>query len=120
MAYPAHQVSEESKAEVRALKSFGITDEDIAKYLGISVDTLTKYYKYDLAIGRIKANAEVASKLFKNATENENVTAQIFWLKTRARWRTEDNKSMQESNEEVKREIKELRDKLDAEYKRDY
>jgi hypothetical protein len=33
-----------------------------------------------------KANAQVAGYLF-NAAKNGNVTAQIFWLKTRAKWR---------------------------------
>ena len=33
-----------------------------------------------------KANAQVAGFLF-NRPRNGNVTAQIFWLKTRARWR---------------------------------
>lgn len=32
------------------------------------------------------SNAQVAGFLF-NAAKNGNVTAQIFWLKTRARWR---------------------------------
>ena len=37
-------------------------------------------------LGESKANAQVAGFLF-NAAKNGNVTAQIFWLKTRARWR---------------------------------
>ncbi len=39
-----------------------------------------------LDMGEAKANAQVAGFLF-NAARNGNVTAQIFWLKTRARWR---------------------------------
>jgi hypothetical protein len=34
----------------------------------------------------LKANAQVAGFLF-NAAKSGNVTAQIFWLKTRAKWR---------------------------------
>ena len=37
-------------------------------------------------LGETKANAQVAGFLF-NSAKNGNVTAQIFWLKTRARWR---------------------------------
>lgn len=37
-------------------------------------------------LGETKANAQVAGYLF-NASKNGNVTAQIFWLKTRAKWR---------------------------------
>ena len=40
----------------------------------------------ELDLGETKANAQVAGFLF-NAARNGNVTAQIFWLKTRARWR---------------------------------
>ena len=36
--------------------------------------------------GQTKANAQVAGFLF-NSARNGNVTAQIFWLKTRARWK---------------------------------
>ena len=37
-------------------------------------------------MGVTKANAQVAGFLF-TAAKNGNVTAQIFWLKTRARWK---------------------------------
>jgi hypothetical protein len=37
-------------------------------------------------MGETKANAQVAGFLF-NSARSGNVSAQIFWLKTRARWR---------------------------------
>ena len=40
----------------------------------------------ELDLGETKANAQVAGFLF-NSAKCGNVTAQIFWLKTRARWR---------------------------------
>ena len=40
----------------------------------------------ELDLGETKANAQVAGFLF-NSARTGNVTAQIFWLKTRARWR---------------------------------
>ena len=54
--------------------------------VGIDPKTLRKYYREELDLGETKANAQVAGFLF-NAAKNGNVTAQIFWLKTRARWR---------------------------------
>jgi len=47
---------------------------------------LRKHYRDELDMGETKANAQVAGFLF-TAARNGNVTAQIFWLKTRARWR---------------------------------
>ena len=44
------------------------------------------HYRDELNLGETKANAQVAGFLF-NAAKNGNVTAQIFWLKTRAKWR---------------------------------
>lgn len=40
----------------------------------------------ELDLGATKANAQVAGFLFA-AAKGGNVTAQIFWLKTRARWK---------------------------------
>jgi hypothetical protein len=40
----------------------------------------------ELDLGETKANAQVAGFLFA-AAKSGNVTAQIFWLKTRARWK---------------------------------
>jgi|RhiMethySRZTD1v2_1073278.scaffolds.fasta_scaffold1423914_2 hypothetical protein len=40
----------------------------------------------ELDLGSTKANAQVAGFLF-SAAKSGNVTAQIFWLKTRARWK---------------------------------
>src|SRR3977135_4207056 len=47
---------------------------------------MRKHYREELDLGESKANAQVAGFLF-NAAKNGNVTAQIFWLKTRAKWR---------------------------------
>jgi hypothetical protein len=52
----------------------------------IDPKTLRKHYREELNLGETEANAQVAGFLF-NAAKNGNVTAQIFWLKTRAKWR---------------------------------
>ena len=54
--------------------------------VGINPKKLRKYYREELDLGETKANAQVAGFLF-NAAKNGNLTAQIFWLKTRARWK---------------------------------
>src|SRR4051794_14506258 len=42
--------------------------------------------RFKLDLGAVKANAQVAGFIFA-AAKGGNVTAQIFWLKTRARWK---------------------------------
>ena len=58
----------------------------MSRVVGINPKTLRKYYREELDLGETKANAQVAGFLF-NAAKNGNLTAQIFWLKTRARWK---------------------------------
>ena len=59
----------------------------------ISADTLTKYYRKELDDGRIDANAAIARSLFDTARSG-NLTAQMFWLKTRAGWKETDRKEI--------------------------
>jgi hypothetical protein len=83
---PPHLPTSDTRNKVFMLSSVGTRHEDIATVLGISADTLTKYYKEELDKGRIEANASVAETLFKQAKEG-NTTAMIFWLKSRAKWK---------------------------------
>lgn len=83
---PPHLADATTRNKVFMLSTVGTRHEDIATVLGISADTLTKYYNDELAKGRIEANASVAETLFKQAKEG-NTTAMIFWLKSRAKWK---------------------------------
>lgn len=83
---PPHLPDTTTRTKVYTLSVVGTRHEDIATVLGISADTLTKYYHDELAKGRIEANASVAETLFKQAKEG-NTTAMIFWLKSRAKWK---------------------------------
>ena len=76
-------------AKVEALAGYGISPADIALVLSMDEKELSATYVAELAGGQIKANARVAESLFRKATGEgrESVTAAIFWLKTRARWR---------------------------------
>ena len=83
---PPHLPTSDTRNKVYMLSTVGTRHEDIASVLGITHDTLVKYYKEELDKGRIEANASVAETLFKQAKEG-NTTAMIFWLKSRARWK---------------------------------
>jgi len=91
-----HVPTEITRAEVVALTSFGNTQEEIAAYLKICVDTLVKYYRYELDTAVVRANAQVARKLYNKAVNQDDLSAQIFWLKTRGRWRTADQDDSKE------------------------
>lgn len=78
-------------AKVEELAGLGLTREQIALSLGVSYSTLNRRAKESEEIetamrrGRALANIKVAGELMK-AIEKGNVTAIIFYLKTRAGW----------------------------------
>lgn len=100
---PAFEATQEQRELVNLLASMGVAQEDIAKVVKIGERTLRKYFKEELATATIKANAKVAGALFRMATDPKGgmkaVTAQIFWLKTRARWRETDPAEQQASTQ---------------------
>lgn len=85
-------------------KRNGLTDEQIARNIGINVRTLDKWkskygqIRQSLKIGREQANFIVEGELFKKAIKG-NTTAMIFWLKNN--WREKYNDS-QLSPDELK------------------
>ena len=77
-------------------KRNGLTDEQIAKNIGISARTLERWKKQysqicrALKVGREQANFAVEGKLLQKAMSG-NTTAMIFWLKNN--WRDKYNDS---------------------------
>jgi hypothetical protein len=86
MGRRAHTPDPSQRRQVEAMAAYGIPETDIGAILGIDPKTLRKHYREELDLGGTKANAQVAGFLF-NSAKDGNVTAQIFWLKTRARWK---------------------------------
>lgn len=80
--------TDEQRKQVEALSGYGLPHEQIASVIGCSQDTLVKYFSQELAEGMAKANSRVAQFLYQQATKN--LTAAIFWAKTRMRWRETD------------------------------
>ena len=91
MGKPAHVPTDKTRAEVSALTSFGITQDEISTYLDIDLKTLRKHYRRELDTGTTRANAAMAKRLFDAGVKDGSVPAMIFWLKTRARWRETDD-----------------------------
>lgn len=85
----------------------GLTDEQIAKNMGVSVKTLFNWKTAYLPIlqalkkGKEVVDYQVENALLSSALEG-NTTAQIFWLKNRRpdKWRDKvDNKSVEEQKD---------------------
>jgi len=96
MARLRHAPTPESRAQVSALYSYGITQEEIARFIGIDPKTLRLHYRDELDSAHIKANAKVGQFLFQNASgqtlkdgasHSDCVRAAMFWAKTRMGWR---------------------------------
>ncbi|MEX0406774.1 hypothetical protein ABGN05_13975 [Aquibium sp. LZ166] len=89
MPRPRHQPDPQQCRQVEALAGYGTPEHEIAAMIGIDPKTLRRHYRQELDLGHTKANARVAENLFRKATGDgrESVTAAIFWLKTRARWK---------------------------------
>ncbi len=89
MARPAHKPDAANRRQVEAMAGYGVPEIDIARALRIDPKTLRKHYRDELDSGHVKANAKVAENLFRKATGDgpQSVTAAIFWMKTRARWK---------------------------------
>jgi len=100
MARRAFPVTDEMRELVGSLAARGVQQEDIAGTVGCDPKTLRKHFRDELDRGMAKANADVTGALYEKAMGGDTV-AQIFWMKTRARWREkEPEKTIQSSGAE--------------------
>jgi hypothetical protein len=81
--------TDKDRLQVERMVGFGITQDQIAKIMGIGESTLKKYFADELSNGVSRVNSAVAQNLFSIATSRDpgSVAAAIFWMKTRGRWR---------------------------------
>jgi hypothetical protein len=86
MPRPKLHPTDEQRRTVKQFAAVGTPQDDIASKIGIrSPKTLRKYFREELDMGLVDANATVPSSLFQKAREG-NVEAQKFWLMNRAGW----------------------------------
>ncbi len=89
MARPPFQPTDDQRKLVMRMSVAGIPQDLIARCVtegGIAPMTLRKYFAEELETAEAMANTKVAGALFKNCMSG-NVAAQIFWMKSRGRWR---------------------------------
>lgn len=96
---PEFEPTQQDRDLVVVMAAMGIPEEQMVLAIKnprsnapIGVKTLVKHFREEIDKGVTQANTKVAASLFKNATTpteqfpGGNPTAQIFWMKTRARW----------------------------------
>ena len=89
---PKFEVTEEVLARTERAMAQGLTKEQCAGVLGISVSTFqlyqAEYSEFSEAIKKGEASGieQVTNALFENATVDRNVPSIIFYLKNRAGW----------------------------------
>lgn len=86
----SHEPNEITREVVRTHAAVGTPQETVAYMLGITVPTLTKYYRDELAHGLAIANGMVGSVLWAKAMAGDPASV-FFWMKTRAGYRESQN-----------------------------
>lgn len=76
-----HNVTDNTRQAVKYMKIAGATNEQVADYLGISDETLRKYYKSDLDHGRRHCQQIIVGALFKKVMAGDTASI-IFACKT--------------------------------------
>jgi hypothetical protein len=92
--FAAYEPNEKDRTLVALGSMAGGTQERVAKVIGISADTLQRYYAKEWEDGSETANLKVVGNLYRMATMTTNdrvaITAAIFWCKARMGWRTDE------------------------------
>ncbi|HZJ93716.1 MAG TPA: hypothetical protein VFD09_11625 [Thiopseudomonas sp.] len=106
-----HEPTTKTRAEVSALCSYGVPQDEVASFIGIDPKTLRKYYRDELDKAALTANAKVGQFLYQNAsgqtlgsgaTHSDCVRAAMFWAKTRMNWRETQNVDVTSNGETMK------------------
>jgi hypothetical protein len=90
---PRFQPTKEQRQLVEMAVAVGIPQAQIQTLIRhqsgkpITQHTLSKHFGEEIQNATAKATIKVGASLYHNAVVENNVAAQIFWLKTRAGWR---------------------------------
>lgn len=79
------EFTQQEKLLVKFMSAAGMPQDNIAKAVKTDKKTLEKHFRDELDLAADHLNSQIVGALYKNAIEG-NVTAQIFWLKTRLKW----------------------------------
>jgi hypothetical protein len=80
-----HVPTEDNQRTVSQAAAMGLTVPQTASLIGMSDESLRKYYSDELIDGKSKAIMTIGGKLYQKAKDGDT-TAMIFYLKTQGRW----------------------------------
>jgi len=110
---PRHVPTDETKKIVAELAATPLDQEQIALRLSICSDTLRKYYSTELKVGLptiVGKSMGVLNRALDDPDTKIALTAAIFILKTRGRFRETDDKTM----EDIQKTLSEVKSKMDS------
>ena len=81
-----YKPTDDDYSKVEEMVTIGLDQHTIAKVMGISNATLTKYFAHNLLVGKEKRTARVAGVAYEMAVSGESPSMTTFWLKTQAGW----------------------------------
>jgi len=81
-----YRPTDDDYSKVEEMVTIGLDQHTIAKVMGISNATLTKYFAHNLLVGKEKRTARVAGVAYEMAVSGESPSMTTFWLKTQAGW----------------------------------
>lgn len=82
--------TDKDRNDVELMSAYGLPQRVIASVLKITTMTLSRHFQYELDCGLHLKNNRVAKSLYMAAVKDGNVAAQMFWLRCRAGWRSND------------------------------
>ena len=91
---------------VKQLAASGMEAKQIAAFFGMSIAELRKKRKVSdmldqaIEVGKARGEARVASKLLSNAIKDNNIIAQIFYLKAKCGWKESDKAQSDDDNKD--------------------
>tara|TARA_R110000868_G_scaffold279075_2_gene539117 strand:- start:644 stop:1003 length:360 start_codon:yes stop_codon:yes gene_type:complete len=104
MSRAPHEPTDKIRAEIAALRTYGVPIKEIASYIGIDDKTMYKYYRKELENAGVKANYAVGKFLYEaasgralenGASYSDCLRSSMFWAKTQMGWRETNENQIQ-------------------------
>jgi len=97
MGRPPFEPTAQQRQMVEQMVAVGIPRDEIALCLDVSLPTLRRHFKREIATAATKANARVGASLFNKATSGDT-GSMIWWTKSRMGWKEKQDLNL--SNED--------------------
>lgn len=96
-----YRPTDDDYKKVAEMVSIGLDQHTIAKIMGVSVATLSKYFKTHMEVARDRRTARVAGVAYEMAVSGEHPSMTTFYLKTQAGWTPKQHIVHEDKNFEI-------------------